>query len=82
MVQLIEEGDLSHSGRGHTFIFVLKTDFLKSDDFFGNAVSGFVDNTVGTLSDLLKLFILVFNDANALVIVMLQHVFEVGLGDR
>ena len=52
MLQLFQEGDLSDSGGGDTFILGLESNGLECVDFSGVDISGLVDHSIGSLAHL------------------------------
>ena len=59
MLQLLQKSNLSDGRTWNTFVLRFKSDCFQSIDFTCVDVLGFVDHTVSTLTDLLKLFVLV-----------------------
>ena len=59
MLQLLQKSNLSDGRTWNTFVLRFKSDCFQSIDFTCIHILGFVDHTVSTLTDLLKLFILV-----------------------
>ena len=64
MLQDFEERDLPDGCGGKSFVFVIETYFFEGDNFVGLLVSGFVDDSVSSLSDFvdsLELVVLVMS---------------------
>lgn len=59
-LQFLQDADLPHGCGGHTLILVLQLDLLEGHHLLGDVVSGLVDDSIGALSDLLQLLILLF----------------------
>jgi hypothetical protein len=51
MLQEFEERDLPDGCGGKSFVFVIETYFFEGDNFIGLLVSGFVDDSVSSLTD-------------------------------
>ena len=58
VLQFLQDGDFSHCGTGDSFIFILKLDFLESNNLLGGHTLRLVDLTVSALSDLKDLLVL------------------------
>ena len=50
VVEFLEDSDFSHGGGGHSFVFVLETDFFDGDGFFSEEIASLVDDTVSTFA--------------------------------
>ena len=57
VVELHEEGDLTDGGGWDALLLSLKLDFLEGDHFVGGELAGLVHGTVGALTNLLNLLI-------------------------
>lgn len=56
-LQFFEDGDLTHGGRGHSFILVLQLDLLDCHVILQDEVTRLEDHTVRTLSESLALLV-------------------------
>lgn len=59
VLQVFEEGDLSDGRTGHTIVFFLEPDFLDGHNLVGLGVLRLVDNTIGSLTQLLEPLVLI-----------------------
>lgn len=59
VLQLLQQGNFSNGSTWNTLVLGLKSDGFEGVDLSGFGVSGLVDHTIGTFSDLLELLVFV-----------------------